>query len=144
MSQTVSPYTYALLAAAVWGVSPLLEKLGLARADPMIGLIFRCTGVLIGMIPLFFFVPDLGSGFRSAGLRSALCFMTSGFLASVVGQVFALNALKRADASGVSPVMGAWPLFVALFGIFFLREPLNLRRISGAGLIVLGVWLLRA
>ena len=98
-SQPVSPYTYALLAAGVWGRVSLLEKLGLARADPMIGLIFRCTGVLIDD-PAFLFRPDLGSGFRSAGLRSALCFMASGFLASVVGQVFALNALKRADASG--------------------------------------------
>ncbi len=85
----------------------MLEKVGLARADPMVGLIFRCTGVLIGMIPLFFFVPDLGSGFRSAGLRSALCFMTSGFLASVVGQVFALNALKRADADSAESVLAS-------------------------------------
>ena len=41
-------FFFAILTALVWGVVPTLEKLGLARVQPNVGLLIRSTGVIFG------------------------------------------------------------------------------------------------
>ncbi|MBI4056782.1 MAG: EamA family transporter [Elusimicrobia bacterium] len=139
----MSAYTYALCAALIWGIAPIFEKSGLVQTPPLLGLAVRSLGVLIAVLLLLPMVPNLGEGLKNTPGKSILNLMVGGCLGSVVGQVFAYQAMKRADVSQVGPVMGSWPLLVVLYGWIFLGEPLSLKKCLGSGFIVLGVWLLR-
>lgn len=139
----MSAYGYSLLAALVWGIAPLLEKIGLVRMDPVAGVAVRSVGVLVGTLLLLPAVPNLRSQLKVMGGWSIFYLALAGFLASVVGQVFAYNAIKKAEVSQVSPVLGSWPLFVLVFGWLFLQEAMTLQKVLGSALVVAGVWLLR-
>ena len=138
----MTAYTYSLLAALVWGIAPLFEKPALAHMRPMTGLLFRSMGVLLGSLFLLRYFPD-GAQWRAMGVKPALCIAGAGLLASVIGQIFAYNAIQQADISQVTPVMGAWPLLAVILGWLFLHEPLTTKKILGAASIVAGVWLLK-
>ncbi|MBI3548003.1 MAG: EamA family transporter [Elusimicrobia bacterium] len=138
----MSPFGYSLLAALVWGISPLLEKYGIRSVPPHLGVVLRSAGVAAGACALFAAMPGpvRWSEMSAVSLGS---FAVAGALASVLGQIFAYNALSKADVSQVAPIMGAWPLFAVVFGCLVLREPMTLQKFLGAASIVFGVWLLR-
>jgi len=138
----MTAFWWALLTAGIWGIVPLLEKLGLAKSDPVLGVFARSLGVVAGVVGwAMWWSPWKALGAMS--LRSFALLATSGFLASVVGQLAFYHALKAGSISQVTPVAGAYPLIAALFGWFVLREVMNPARVLGVGCIVLGVWLLR-
>ncbi|MBI4051958.1 MAG: EamA family transporter [Elusimicrobia bacterium] len=139
----MTAYTYALLAALIWGIAPIFEKVGLTRNSPLVALTVRSMGVFIGALLLLPAVPHLRSGLRAMDWWSILSLLGAGILGSIAGQIFAYNAMKKAEVSQVSPVMASWPLLVFLFGWLFLGEAITLKKLVGSGLIVLGVWLLR-
>lgn len=134
-------YTSALMAALAWGISPIFEKRGLGHASLPVGLLLRCWGTFLGSFFLIAFLPR--GELRAIGWTPVLSFISAGILASVIGQVFAYNAIQRSDVSRVAPVMGSWPLVVVIFGWLILKEPLTFKKALGSGLIVAGVWLLR-
>lgn len=48
----MSATSLAILTALIWGIVPILEKLGLKDIPPLWGLFFRCCGVVIGLLIL--------------------------------------------------------------------------------------------
>jgi drug/metabolite transporter (DMT)-like permease len=78
------------------------------------------------------------------GIRGKLTFSRQGvFIAAIsgvsglfLGWVLWLEALKRVDASALSPVYGLTMLFAVLIGALFMREPIT-RRIAFGGVFVL-------
>ncbi|MBI1991710.1 MAG: EamA family transporter [Candidatus Omnitrophica bacterium] len=138
----MSAFLWALLTAAIWGVVPLLEKLGLGSASPAVGVMVRSFGVVVGML-LFGWLWSPWSALRSVSWSSILLLGSGGLLASFVGQFAFYHALKSGAISQVTPVAGAYPLVAALLGWWVLREPLTMSRLLGVGLIVAGVFLLR-
>lgn len=133
---------WALMAAAVWGMAPLLEKAGLNGISPMTGLFYRCLGVLIGLILLVLFWVK-PADIRSVPARSILCLILAGFLASIVGQMFFYSALKQGEVSRLAPVGGSYPLFAFILGVLILGEAVTPLKVVGSLLIVGGVWLLK-
>mgnify|MGYP001568338676 CR=1 FL=1 len=133
----------AMLAALVWGISPIFEKLALKDADPLACLLWRVLGTALGGLFLLPFIPRPGEAMAAVGLRGAALVVTAGALASVLGQVFMYSALKHGEASRVSPVAGSWPLIVFVLAWVFLREPFTARKAAGCAFVVFGVWLLR-
>ncbi len=138
----MSAWMWALLAAAVWGVAPLIEKAGLRQIAPMTGLFYRSLGVAVGLLILGCFVVK-PQEIRSVDLRSALLVMAGGFLASIVGQTFFYNSLKLGEVSRVVPISGSYPFIAFILGILFFGESLTTMKFIGAALIVLGVWFLK-
>lgn len=138
----MSAFAYSLLAALVWGISPMFEKYAVGRADPLVGLVLRGAGVAVGSAVVYFALPQ-STAWKTLTPGVVLCFAGAGVLASIIGQIFAYNALQRADVSQVTPIMGSWPLITVLLGMLLFREPVTARKIFGAASIVLGVWLLR-
>ena len=61
----MNAFMWALLAAFIWGIVPLLEKLGLAKVEPLVGLFYRCSGVLIGFLLLGIFILKPLSSIKS-------------------------------------------------------------------------------
>ena len=133
---------WSLVTALIWGVVPLLEKLGLVHSQPTVGVFARSVGVLVGVVIFgLWWSPWKALGNLSA--RSFALLALGGFLASFVGQMAFYQALKSGTVSQVTPVAGAYPLVAALLGWVVLREPMTPGRLSGVALIILGVLLLR-
>ena len=138
----MSAFLWAVVTALIWGVVPLLEKLGLRAATPMVGVLVRSLGVLVGFLCWGLLVSPW-SAIRALPWSSVLLLAGGGFLASFLGQMAFYHALKSGAVSQVTPVAGAYPLIAALLGWWLLREPLTTTRILGVLLIILGVVLLR-
>ncbi|MBI4322705.1 MAG: EamA family transporter [Candidatus Omnitrophica bacterium] len=138
----MSAFWFALLTALIWGIVPLIEKQGLARSDPTIGVFARSAGVIVGVLILgLWWSPWKALANLNAGSFALLAL--GGFLASVVGQMMFYHALKVGHVSQVTPVSGAYPLVAAILAWVFFREPITAGRLVGVLFIVIGVLLLR-
>ncbi len=138
----MSSFYWAILAAVVWGVVPLIEKAGLVKVAPLVGLFYRCLGVVLGLLMLLIFIikPE---EIKSVDMRSALLIALGGFLASFVAQIFFYNALKSGSVSMVVPLSGSYPLIAFILGILLLGESFNVPKLIGVFFIVLGMWMLK-
>lgn len=139
----MTAFTWAILAAIVWGFAPFIEKMGLVKADPVAGLLMRSVGVAVGGLLLLWDWPRLFAGVTAMGWQSATLLALGGFVASIVGQYAFYHAIKTGELSRVVPIGASYPLVAMLLGLIILREPLSLSRILGALLVVLGTILLR-
>ncbi|MCM8773368.1 MAG: EamA family transporter [Candidatus Omnitrophica bacterium] len=135
-------FWWALIASLIWGLVPLVEKLGLGRVDPILGLFYRCVGVSIGLIFLVIFILK-PSQIKSIDIKSSLLLISGGLLASFIGQIAFYKALKTGDISKIVPIAGSYPFISFILGIFFLKEPTNPLKFLGVILIIIGIWLLK-
>ena len=138
----MNAFWWALLTAGIWGIVPLMEKIGLGQHDPVLGVVVRSGGIVLGLL-VFSAVVSPITAVQTLGWRSALLLAGGGLLASFVGQMAFYHALKTGSLSQVTPVAGAYPLVAAILGWVVLREPLTLTRALGAACVVAGVVLLR-
>lgn len=138
----MSAFVWALLTALIWGIVPVIEKLGLARSDPTIGVFARCIGVMIGFA-VFGLLWSPWQALGQLSVRSFCLLALGGLLASVVGQLAFYQALKTSHVSWATPIAGTYPLIAAALGWWVLREPLTGARLLAVVLIVCGVVLLR-
>jgi len=139
----MSPFLLALLTAVIWGFVPILEKAGLGKISPLVGLFWRCLGVFLGVLILFLWQhKEIRASFSEVHSGMFLLII-SGFLAAVVGQVFFYTALKNGEASLVVPLAAAYPLFAFIFGVIFFGEHFTLAKAAGIGCIMLGVFFLK-
>ena len=138
----MSAFLWALLTACIWGVVPLMEKVGLGGAPPAAGVVVRSAGVVIGLV-VATWLWSPWSAVRAMPWTSVVLLALGGLLASFVGQLAFYHALKSGALSQVTPVAGAYPLVAALLGWWVLREPLTLPRLLGVAFVVVGVILLR-
>ena len=138
----MTAFLWALLTACIWGVVPLMEKVGLGRASPTLGVFVRSLGVVIGLV-VFSLFSSPWEALRSLSWPSVFLLAGGGLLASFVGQWAFYHALKSGALSQVTPVAGTYPLVAALLGWSILREPLTVSRAVGVLFVVAGVILLR-
>ena len=138
----MTAFFWALLTACIWGVVPLIEKMGLAQSDPTIGVFARSFGVLMGIV-IFGLLWSPWKALLALNSRSFVLLALGGFLASLVGQWTFYHALKTGRISQTTPVAGAYPLVAAVLGWWILREPFTLSRVAGVSFVVLGIALLR-
>ena len=138
----MSAFLWALLTASIWGVVPLMEKIGLGSTSPTVGVMVRSLGVVAGLV-VFGCWWSPWAAMRTLGWRSIVLLAGGGLLASFIGQLAFYRALKTGTISQVTPVAGAYPLVAALLGWGLLREPITGPRILGVACVVVGVMLLR-
>ncbi len=136
-------FYFALITAVIWGIVPILEKMGVSRIMPLAGILIRSCGVIIGVSILAIFNNQAVRVALKADPRTIFLLVASGFMASIVGQIFFYNALKTGEASKVVPVAGIYPLIAFLLGIIFLGEAFTASKAVGAILVVFGLFLLR-
>lgn len=128
--------------ALLWGLTPILEKLGLVRVDPLVGVTIRSAIVTAGLLILTFL---LGKGRELISLdgKSILLFGASGIMAGLFGMWTYYAALKMEATSKIVPIAACYPLVTALLSALVLHEGLSLSRIIGTTLIVSGIWLVK-
>lgn len=138
----MSAFGWAILAAFIWGIVPLLEKAGLAKVSPLPGLFYRCLGVVAGMLILGIFMVK-PQEIKSVDARSAIFLMVGGFLASFVAQICFYSGLKIGEVSKMVPISGSYPLIAFILGIIVFGESFAPIKMLGAVLIILGIWALK-
>jgi transporter family protein len=138
----MNAFLWALLTACIWGIVPLMEKVGLGNAPPTTGVMVRSLGVMAGLL-LFGWLWSPWAALRTLSGSSILLLAGGGLLASFIGQLAFYQALRTGALSQVTPVAGAYPLVASLLGWWLLRESVTLPRVVGVALIIAGVILLR-
>jgi len=139
----MKPFYFAILAAIVWGVAPIVEKAGLARIEPMAGVMLRSFGVMIGAIVLAVFNSHLLRLAFKADQKTIILLFMGGIIASILGQIFFYNALKHGEVSKMVPIAATYPLVSFLLGLVFFGESFTVIKGLGIGFVILGVFLLK-
>jgi transporter family protein len=128
--------------ALLWGSSPILEKIGLAKTDPLTAVTIRSftiTAVLLLALTVTGRIKEI----FSADPKAVAIFALSGFMAGLLGMWTYFGALKLGATSKIVPIAGTYPLVTAILSVLILREGVTIPRLAGTVLIIIGVWLVR-
>ena len=136
-------YYFAILAAIVWGIAPIAEKIGLKNIEPLSGVLVRSSGIVLGAAVLAILNSDLAKTALKADPKTVLFLFLGGILASILGQIFFYNALKHGEVSKMVPIAATYPLVSFLLGLLFFGETFTILKGLGIGFVILGVFLLR-
>ncbi|MBL7069291.1 MAG: EamA family transporter [Candidatus Omnitrophica bacterium] len=131
-----------LLTALLWGSSPILEKIGLGKTDPLTAVTIRSLAVTVILL-IFITVTGKIRDILSVDLKSVAIFSISGFLAGFLGMWTYFGALKLGATSKIVPIAAAYPLVTAILSVIILREGVTVVRLIGTLLIISGIWLVR-
>lgn len=131
-----------IVTALLWGITPIIEKIGLAKVDPLIGVTIRSAIVTIGLFALTFLLGK-GKALTQLDGKSILIFGASGMMAGLLGMWTYYAALKMEATSKIVPIAACYPLVTALLSVLILNEGVTLPRVIGTALIVTGIWLVK-
>jgi bacterial/archaeal transporter family protein len=131
-----------IITVLLWGTTPIIEKIGLTKVDPLIGVTIRSTIVTIGLFALTFLLGK-GRAFLGVDGKGFLIFGASGIMAGLLGMWTYYTVLKMGATSKVVPIAACYPLVTALLSVLILREGVTLTRVIGTILIVMGIWLVK-
>ena len=131
-----------VITTILWGTAPIIEKTGLARVDPLIGLTIRSTVVTAGLLVITF-IMGKGKALVSVDGKGFLLFAASGVTAGLLAMWTYYAALKVGATSKVVPIAACYPLFTALLSTLILREGVSVPRLVGTALIVSGIWMVK-
>ncbi len=131
-----------ILTAVLWGSSPILEKLGLGRTDPLSAVTIRSTVITVILL-VFVTVTGKIRHIFSADPKTFAIFAASGILAGLLGMWTYFGALKMGATSKIVPIAAAYPLVTAVLSVLILKEGVTLARLAGTVLIIAGIWLVK-
>ena len=131
-----------IVTTLLWGATPIFEKTGLAKVDPLIGVAIRSAIVTAGLLLLTFL---LGKGRALIELEGKTIFLfgASGMMAGLLGMWTYYGALKMEATSKIVPIAACYPLVTALLSVLVLKEGVTFYRVVGTALIVSGIWLVK-
>jgi len=139
----MKPFYFAILAALVWGVAPVVEKIGLKNIEPISGVMVRSFGIVLGVVVMSLCNVNVFKSALKADPKTILFLFSGGILASILGQIFFYNALKQGEVSKMVPIAATYPLVSFLLGLLFFGESFTVLKGLGIGFVILGVFLLR-
>ena len=131
-----------IITVLLWGTTPIIEKIGLTKVDPLIGVTVRSAIVTAGLFALTFLLGK-GKAFLGVDGKGFLIFGASGIMAGLLGMWTYYTVLKMGATSKVVPIAACYPLVTALLSVLVLKEGVTLARVIGTALIVMGIWLVK-
>jgi transporter family protein len=131
-----------IVTALLWGATPIIEKIGLVKVDPLIGITIRSTIAMVGLFILTFLLGK-GRELIEVDGKSILIFGSSGVMAGLLGMWTYYAALKMESTSKIVPIAACYPLVTAFLSVLILKEGVTLPRLIGTALIVSGIWLVK-
>jgi transporter family protein len=135
-------FLFALLTILFWGGASILDKLALARLQPLAGVAARSFAISLAAGAAVA-VSLRERAWQGVDARSWGFIILSGMFSGLLGQWTYYRALKYAEASRVVPIVGSFPLVAFLLGVLLLGESLTLQKLCGTILVVAGIALLR-
>ncbi len=127
----------ALAVAAVWGLSPIFEKLSLRDTSTTVVMTIRLL-FISAVITVFTIATGKGAEIFQISGKTLLLIITAGLLGGIVGLFLFFSALRDGEASYVIPLAATAPLFSALYAWAILGERVTSMRLAGIFLIVVG------
>ena len=132
---------WALLVAAIWGISPIFEKLSLVKTAPftVMTIRFMFTTAIVVVISVF------TGNFRDIKNVDAVSLMwicLGGLVGGIIGLLLYFVVLKQNLASHVVPLAASFPLFTTFYAYIFLKEQISAVRLAGIVLVVIGIVLI--
>jgi transporter family protein len=131
-----------VITAILWGATPILEKIGLAKVDPLIGVTIRSTVVTVGLL-IITLAMGKGKALMEVDTKGFFLFGASGVMAGLLAMWTYYTALKAGATSKIVPIAACYPLVTALLSVLILREGVTFSRVMGTALIVSGIWLVK-
>ena len=128
--------------ALLWGTTPIIEKIGLTKVDPLIGVTIRSAIMTAGLFILTFLLGK-GKALTELDGKSVLIFGASGVMAGILGMWTYYAVLRIGPTSKVVPIAASYPLVTALLSVLILKEGITLDRVIGTVLIVSGIWFVK-
>ena len=131
-----------VVTAVLWGATPIMEKVGLAKVDPLIGVTVRSAIVTLCLLLVVLIMGKTRELIETDG-RNLLLFGGSGIMAGFLGMWTYYIALRMGTTSRIVPIAACYPLVTALLSFLVLKEEVTLPRAVGTALIVSGIWLVK-
>jgi DME family drug/metabolite transporter len=140
MSAVIFGEFAALGAAISWAVAPILYRRALFKTKPMSANIVRCAS---NAAVLMFILLALGKAAALASLPLGVIIITvaSGVVGLGIGDTLYMFGLRSVGVARAVPLTASYPLF-SLVWATMLGEPVTVTAVSGAFVILLGIWLL--
>lgn len=139
--QAVLPWqAWALLSAAFAALTAIFGKVGVEGVNSDFATLIR-TVVILVVLGVFLAATRQFQPLEGIGPRTWLFLGLSG-VATGASWVCYYRALQMGDAARVAPLDKLSIVLVAIFGVAFLGEHLNLRHWAGVGLIAGGALML--
>jgi len=135
-------YLLLFLTALLWGATPILEKIGLGKTDPLTAVTIRSLVISIILI-IFLAVTGKLKNIFNLEPKTIIIFSISGFMAGLLGMWTYFAALKLGATSKIVPIAAAYPLVTAILSIIILKEGVTIMRFIGTALIIAGIWLVK-
>jgi drug/metabolite transporter (DMT)-like permease len=141
MSTVIFGEFAALGAAISWAVAPILYRRALFRTKPVSANIVRCASNAAVVV---FILLALGKAEALASLpvEVVVVVVVSGVVGLGIGDTLYMVGLQSVGVARAVPLAATYPLFSLLWAVFLLGEPVTLTGVSGALVILLGIWLL--
>lgn len=132
------PVLLALVAAASWGFSAVLVRIGLrdvsTSAGTLMSLVAGC--LFMAMLVVVLQLDEL----RSVSPRALLLFGLIGVLNFPVGRFFNYMGMSRLGVGGSTPLLASAPLFAVLIAVLFTGEQIRVATAAGGALILGGLY----
>ncbi|MBI4178890.1 DMT family transporter [bacterium] len=131
----------ALLTSLLWGITPLFDKLGSLKASAGAMMAVRFTTTFLCVLPLFL-MPTYREEILNLDGRTLFYIVAGAVLSAIFGIFLYFMALKRMDASQVTPIAATYPLVTFVLSILILQEQFTWFKMLGTLLAVAGVVLI--
>lgn len=138
----LNAYTLGLITLVLWGIAPVLGKLGLSNLDPLPALFIR-SALVTTTLAAAIILTGRWSEIADASGRDVMFIMLEGLCAALLGQLAYYYAIKLGDISKVTLIVAGAPIVTLLLAVFVLGEKVTLYKLAGAAAIIFGIVLLR-
>ncbi|MEM0504128.1 MAG: DMT family transporter [Archaeoglobaceae archaeon] len=125
----------ALLAAALWGIAPILDRYALQEISVYPAIVIRAFG---GFVAIFLLSLALKS-FEVTASKAIILLVLSGAISGAFAMILYFESLKSIGASKAVAITAVYPMITALLSAIFLAEALSARVLVGIVLIVIGI-----
>ncbi|TDH21400.1 EamA family transporter [Segetibacter sp. 3557_3] len=127
---------YALLSAVFAALTAIFAKVGIKGVNTDLATAIRTVVVLV-LAWAIVFARGAGGGLLTLSRQNLLFLVLSG-LATGLSWIFYFKALQYGNVSQVAPIDKLSLALTILLAFVFLKEPMTLKTLVGAGLIIAG------
>lgn len=131
---------YALVSAVFAALTSILAKMGMSNVDSNLATALR-TIVVLAMAWVVVGVTGAAKGIGTL-TKTNIIFLTLSGLATGASWLFYYKAIQLGEVSKVAPIDKLSIVFVLLFSVILLKEPLTIKSFIGAALITGGTLVL--
>ena len=140
MSNKLKGTVFVLICVALWGLIPVVAKLGQTSLDNHQFLFWSSLVSLVVLSLTATFKGDIAE-IKYYSLKEWNYFVFLGLLGTYVYYLFLYLGYAKAVGMEVLVIQYTWPLFVLILSLFILKEDLSLKKIVAITLGFIGVML---